>query len=69
MKFLKFYIDTDTINQKIPGYVKDIRFAKAEINQDFNEIEITCIIEPDYGEEWLGFDNAENCTRGKLELK
>ena len=66
MKFLKFYIDTDTINTRIPGYVKDIRFIKAEINKELDEVEMTCIIEPDYGEEWLGYDSADNCTRVSL---
>lgn len=67
MKFLKFYIDSEEVDKKIPNdiNVKDIRFIKAEINENYNEVEITCVIESDD----INIDNKDiNCSRVKLGL-
>ena len=67
MKFLKFYIDSEEINKKIPDdiNVKDIRFIKAEINENYNGVEVTCVIESD--DDNIGSGDT-NCERVKIGL-
>ena len=67
MKFLKFYIDSEEVDKKIPNdiNVKDIRFIKAEIDENYNEVEITCVIESDD----ININNEDtNRSRVKLGL-
>lgn len=67
MKFLKFYMSSEEIDKKIPDDidVKDIRFIKAKINKNYNEVEITCAIESD--DVNIGSEDT-NCKRVKIRL-
>ena len=65
MKFLNFCIDTDFVDKYISDGidVKDIRFAKAKINNKYNEIEITCELESN---DKIGCKDTKDCNKIKL---
>ena len=68
MKFLNFYVDSEDIKKKISNStdVKDIRFIDAKINDNYNVVEVTCLIESD--DERIGNKNTYSGNVVKLDL-
>ena len=66
MKYLKFYVDTESVKSWIldKDNIKDIRFTGTQISSDGKEIEMTCVVESK--DNSIGEHDSKDCYKFKM---
>ena len=66
MKYLKFYVDTESVKSWIldKQNVEDIRFTETQISSDGKEIEMTCVVESK--DNSIGEQDSKDCYKFKM---
>lgn len=66
MKYLKFYVDTESVKSWIldKQNVEDIRFTSVEISSDGKEVEMTCVVESK--DNSIGEYDSKDCYKFKM---